>query len=495
MSKVNNVFFDIKDKLLNKTIKEFITTLNFVSKGTLLIVIYNNEKIKDKIIYFMKKLEYENILDSNLDLLNNNVSYKNKKVLNVYLTDSTFNDENKKNQFLQYINLYRDSFVNSSYIYVIWIKEYMLNDIITRSPDFWRVRTLTFEFKTKLDFKIEKYEYYQNVSDSENNLIQREQLLETILDNLPVENEHQEIYYSKYLSELMEIKIKLFKFNELQNITNKILNKVVINKNKDLTLFIKIFELVSYIANGDINKYKEEEKKILNEVENITNDNYKASIYELLSNNNIVIEKFNQSLIYINKAINIYKNYDDVINLCNSHVIKSRIFSNMNEKIQSKEMLDESLKYCKLVNNLKLEALIHLNLCNYYLDTNQIEFAIDEINKVKELNKNIKNENIGNDIIKANAKINYYRGNYEESKKLLLESISLSSKYNDNFGIINNFLLLIKICLNNKDYEQAITYISKIDEIKKKIHMKPYLENIDEILTTLKNEIKKQPSS
>ncbi|HID27488.1 MAG TPA: hypothetical protein EYP22_06665 [Methanosarcinales archaeon] len=138
---------------MGKGIKELVTELRISKGNNTLIFIVTDERTKKELYEkLIKELNILKIKAIHLSEKNKNLPaildsiWKDTPENTVFFVDGI---ENAFPEILGYLNLHREIFYEVKRPVVIWCRDYWLNEIAKKAPDFWDFRSNVYEFKTE----------------------------------------------------------------------------------------------------------------------------------------------------------------------------------------------------------------------------------------------------------------------------------------------------------------------------------------------------------
>lgn len=176
-----------------------------------------------------------------------------------------------------------------------------------------------------------------------------------------------------------------------------------------MTWLMLIFLLISVLAISEVNKKKEEEKRILIEYNNTKEDIYKELKYAFL-------EKEKEWNFTISEDLVVKFNNDSILFQANSEILKDEFKIILDEFIPKYFWILNQEKYKKQINEIFIEW--HAWKCKDYLDCINIS------------------QNRANEVLKYIFQSNYYNNLSENDKKNL--EFSLTSWGFSNGRILNS---------------------------------------------------------
>ena len=212
--------------------------------------------------------------------------------------------------------------------------------------------------------------------------------------------------------------------------------------------------------------------------ESVNNNNKTAQTYRILGESNRATANFELSLIYLNKAVSLFRKLRDTSGILSTYNRKAAVF-------YEQKNFDSLVYYAELSNKLaKIKGNENRIMANNYnilgafnMDTKP-EIALDYFKKALSI---IKDDDLEGD--KANiliniAILNYDKGNYIEAKDYGIEAYKIGADNGILQYIIGSARMLAQIFEKLEDYQQAYYYKNKyslardsVIDAKKSLHI------------------------
>ncbi len=232
---------------------------------------------------------------------------------------------------------------------------------------------------------------------------------------------------------------------------------------------------------GDFAGAQEKYLEVLDYFSKENKESRMADTYINIGNVNTYLGQFETALDYFDKGQTIHEKDKNDRGLMHVHSKRSFAYFSMGNNEEAIKSARLSLKYAKKVGDVIEQAVGEQSIGEYYSRQDQRDSALIHLNLSLDLF-----EELGLQPKVASVKLNIGAaelkyGNFDEALEAALESVAIAKKIDDQWVLMDAYLLLTDVYEYAGDSKNALSYYKLSTEINEKLKNEDVLNRVNEL--------------